>query len=98
MWLSSKSLFFGPSLFLSHWDVMSFCVQLGKRNNVVTERNLGFGMELLIIGVKRSSNVNISLMIVIHCKYNSVLLLRAGQLGELVKHTSRLEENKLVSN
>ena len=34
----------------------------------------------------------------IYCKYNSVLILRAGQLGALVKHTSRLEESKLVSN
>ena len=37
-------------------------------------------------------------MIVIHCKYNSVLILRAGKLGALVKCTSRLEGNKLVSN
>ena len=37
-------------------------------------------------------------MITIQCKYNSVLILRAGQLGALVKYTSRLEENKLVSN
>ena len=31
------------------------------------------------------------------CKYNSVLILRASKLGALVKYTSRLEENKLVS-
>ena len=37
-------------------------------------------------------------MITIQCKYNSVLILRAGQLGTLVKYTSRLEEDKLVSN
>ena len=37
-------------------------------------------------------------MITINCKYNSVLILRAGQLGELVKYTSWLEGNKLVSN
>ena len=37
-------------------------------------------------------------MITIQCKYNSVLKLRAGQLGGLVKYTSRFEENKLVSN
>ena len=37
-------------------------------------------------------------MTTIQCKYNSVLILRAGQLGALVKYTSRLEENKLVSN
>ena len=29
---------------------------------------------------------------------NSVLILRASQLGVLVKYTSRLEENKLASN
>ena len=34
----------------------------------------------------------------IQCKYYRVLILRAGQLGALVKYTSRLEENKLVSN
>ena len=33
----------------------------------------------------------------IQCKYYRVLILRAGQLGALVKYTSRLE-NKLVSN
>ena len=37
-------------------------------------------------------------MIVIPCKYNSVLILRAGQLGALVKYTSRLKENNLISN
>ena len=36
--------------------------------------------------------------ITIKCKYNSLLILHAGQLGELVKYTSRLKENKLVSN
>ena len=37
-------------------------------------------------------------MTTIQYKNNSVLMLRAGQLGALVKYTSRLEENKLVSN
>ena len=37
-------------------------------------------------------------MINIECKYNSMLILGAGQLGTLVKYTSRLEGNKLVSN
>ena len=37
-------------------------------------------------------------MIVIHSKYNSVLILRAGQLGVLVKYTSRLEGNNLASD
>ena len=37
-------------------------------------------------------------MIIIKCKYNSVLILRASQLGALVKYTSRFEGNKLVSN
>ena len=37
-------------------------------------------------------------MITIECKYNSVLILRAGQLGALKKYTSRLEGNKLISN
>ena len=37
-------------------------------------------------------------MIVIHCKYNSVSILRAGQVGALVKYTSILEGNKLVGN
>ena len=33
-------------------------------------------------------------MTTIQCKYNSVLILRAGPLGALVKYTSRLEGNK----
>ena len=37
-------------------------------------------------------------MTTIQCKYNSVLKLRVGQLGVLLKYTSRLEEKKLVSN
>ena len=37
-------------------------------------------------------------MIVIHSKYNCVLILRAGQLGTLVKYTSRLEGNNLASD
>ena len=37
-------------------------------------------------------------MIVIQCKYNYVLILRASQLGVLVKYTSRLEGNNLASN
>ena len=37
-------------------------------------------------------------MLFIHCKYTSVLVLRAGQLSALVKCTSRLAGNKLVSN
>ena len=37
-------------------------------------------------------------MIVIHCKYNSVPILRAGQVGAQVKYTSILEGNKLVGN
>ena len=32
-------------------------------------------------------------MIVILCKYNSVLILRAGQFGALWKYTYRLEGN-----
>ena len=34
----------------------------------------------------------------IQCKYNSVFILRTSHLGALVKYTSILEENKLVSN
>ena len=37
-------------------------------------------------------------MITIHCKYISVLILRAGQLGVLVEYTSRLEGNNIVGN
>ena len=37
-------------------------------------------------------------MITIEYKNNSVPILRAGQLGALVKYTTRLEGNKLVSN
>ena len=35
-------------------------------------------------------------MIVILCKYNSVLILRAGQLGVLGKYTSRLEGKNII--
>ena len=48
----------------------------------------GFGMA----GLVHSS------MITIQWKYNSVLILRAGQLGALIKYTSRLEGNDIVSN
>ena len=37
-------------------------------------------------------------MITIQCKYNSVLILCAGQLGKLVKYISRLEGNNIVTN
>ena len=37
-------------------------------------------------------------MTTIQCNYNSVLILRAGQLGALAKPKSRLEGNKCVSN
>ena len=37
-------------------------------------------------------------MIIIQCKYISVLILRAGQLGALLEYTSRLEGNNIVSN
>ena len=47
----------------------------------------GFGMA----GLVHSS------MITIQWKYNSVLILRAGQLGALIKYTSRLERNNIVS-
>ena len=37
-------------------------------------------------------------MITIQCKYISVLILRTGQLGTLIKYNSRLEGNNIVSN
>ena len=48
--------------------------------------------------VIQSSIVKYNSMIFIHCKYNSVIILCAGQLGALVKYTSKLEGNNLVSN
>ena len=37
-------------------------------------------------------------MITIQCKNISVLIMSAGQLGMLLKYTSRLEGNNIVSN